>query len=311
MELNSQIIESILSKRYAEPRVSSIAIRDGGAISKVVEINCSQPRADFIMKIYPDQFNWKMKKELFVYELLSTNISIPMPVILLSDDSKTVLTQNYVLMEKIDGEILSKFGAELEPSQLREIYRQLGGALRAIHSISLESFGYISNGIIDPHPNNHSYMTHQFRKKLSEFSHLGGKQSTHDTVKEFLSDNSYLFKECPSAVLCHNDYHEGNFLLNKIDTKWKLTGVIDVENALAGDPFLDIAKMYYYAIHDNTDKEQGFWDGYGRVSVPWKQRLNIYKLYHALELWDWFASIGSNDVLQGIEADLVSFSTEL
>lgn len=79
--------------------MEGISVRDGGEISYVVEINCSQFKADFILKIYPDQFHWKMEKEVFVYQLLSKNVAIPSPKILLSDDSKTLLSRNYVLSD--------------------------------------------------------------------------------------------------------------------------------------------------------------------------------------------------------------------
>jgi hygromycin-B 7''-O-kinase len=308
LDLTRQVIESILSKHYLNPHVETILSREGGEISSVIEVNCSWPKADFILKIYPDQFHWKMEKEVFVYDLLSKDKSIPAPTIIFFDDSKTLLPQNYLLMNKIDGTVLSQISTELKANSLRDIYRQAGNILRLVHSMTFENFGYISNGITEPFPDNFSYMTHQFQKKLSEFLALGGSQTIHDAVRESLSKNGYLLKQCQGAALCHNDYYEGNFLVQQINDAWILTGIIDVENALAGDPLLDIAKTYYYAVHNNPDKEQGFLEGYGKLPEEWKLKLNLYKLYHALELWDWFASIGNSAPLANIEADLNHFS---
>jgi hypothetical protein len=36
----------------------------------------------------------------------------------------------------------------------------------------------------------------------------------------------------------------------------------------------------------------------------WAGRLAIYLLYHALELWDWFASIGQTEPLRGLADDM-------
>lgn len=38
-------------------------------------------------------------------------------------------------------------------------------------------------------------------------------------------------------------------------------------------------------------------------------RIGLYRLYHALELWDWFASIGDTAPLPGIAADIHALAT--
>jgi len=43
--------------------------------------------------------------------------------------------------------------------------------------------------------------------------------------------------------------------------------------------------------------------------VNWSERVQIYKLYHAFELWDWFASLGNKAAGLGITEDLQRFST--
>ena len=48
---------------------------------------------------------------------------------------------------------------------------------------------------------------------------------------------------------------------------------------------------------------------YGQLPVNWRDRVQIYKLYHALELWDWFASLGNKAAVLGFTEDLQRFST--
>lgn len=45
------------------------------------------------------------------------------------------------------------------------------------------------------------------------------------------------------------------------------------------------------------------------LPADWPDRLAIYRLYHALELWDWFASSGRSDPLKGLANDLRQMST--
>lgn len=45
-------------------------------------------------------------------------------------------------------------------------------------------------------------------------------------------------------------------------------------------------------------------DGYGPLPDDWTSRLALYRLYHALELWDWFAAIGNTAPLDSIAGDM-------
>jgi hygromycin-B 7''-O-kinase len=78
-------------------------------------------------------------------------------------------------------------------------------------------------------------------------------------------------------VLCHNDVHEGNVLVAPAGDGWRVTGFDEFAGLLAG---------------------------YGPLPADGLARIELYRLYHALELWDWFAEIGDTGPLDGIAADI-------
>jgi hygromycin-B 7''-O-kinase len=117
-----------------------------------------------------------------------------------------------------------------------------------------------------------------------------------------------LLTQARTPVLCHDDYHPGNVLGAVEEGKWRVTGVVDVENAVSADPFLDIAKTDYYAIKANEAKREGFLAGYGQLPSNWRERVQLYKLYHALELWDWFAAIGKRAAVDRLTDDIRRFA---
>jgi Ser/Thr protein kinase RdoA (MazF antagonist) len=83
----------------------------------------------------------------------------------------------------------------------------------------MEAFGYIGpRGIWTAHPTNRVYLTHQFQRKLKEFTERGGDAGLARQVAEQLADRTELLGACTHAVLCHNDLHAGNLLANV--TKW-------------------------------------------------------------------------------------------
>jgi len=112
-------------------------------------------------------------------------------------------------------------------------------------------------------------------------------------ARPFPSQTRWFFVVSPPRVL--------------VDPKtWQVRGFVDVENAIAADPLIDLAKTDYYSIHDDKAKLDGLLDGYGELPSDWRERTTLYRLYHALELWDWFHSTATVDPLDSIAGDLRS-----
>ena len=161
--------------------------------------------------------------------------------------------------------------------------------------MQMSAFGYVvANGVKDPHADNASYMRFQFAKKLDEFRGHGGNPDAARLLAQYVEASAHLLERCSSAVLCHNDFHAGNVLVSRTDDRdVRLTGVVDFENVIAGDPLMDLAKTELYAVGDSKPKREGLYGGYGPIArtdaVP---TIDLYRAYHAIELWDWLATTG-------------------
>ena len=107
-------------------------------------------------------------------------------------------------------------------------------------------------------------------------------------------------------MLCHNDLHEGNVLVDETGT---VTGFVDVENMIAADPMVDLAKTLQYDLDRSPVKRAGLLEGYGSLPADEPARIALYRLYHAIELWDWFASIGNSGPLPSIAEDMRALLT--
>jgi aminoglycoside phosphotransferase (APT) family kinase protein len=302
--LTAESAEELLRQAFPSASVVDVIERTGGQLSTVFEIRCAPPTEPAIIKIYAEQWRWKQEKELHVYRLLEQHDVGPVPRVLHSQDERGPLGQALTIMTKLDGVPLSAVGNDLSAAEMHSIYRQLGASLARVHRIALDGFGYLTTHILEPEPTNSAYMHRQFDKKLAEFAALGGDPALHAAVESRLIERAGLFQNCAGAALCHNDFHEGNVLVTKQAGGWTLTGVIDVENAIAADPLVDLAKTDYYSIHGDPAKRQAFHEGYGSLPADAEDRIEMYRIYHALELWDWFASIGQTDPLPGIADDI-------
>jgi aminoglycoside phosphotransferase (APT) family kinase protein len=187
----------------------------------------------------------------------------------------------------------------------------MGQILAAIHRIGLDAFGYLTTTILDPKSTNTAYMTAQFGKKLREFADQGGDATLREAIEQHVTAHTDLFAACNRPVLCHNDFHEGNILVARDEhDDWQVTGFVDVENAVAADPLTDLAKTDSDSIRGNQVKLTALLDGYGPLTDHPTERLALYRLYHALELWDWFASIGQTQPLPALADDMRRLTTQ-
>src|SRR4029453_1899189 len=186
-----------------------------------------------------------MAKEVHVLALLR-NVGAPVPRILFADDTRSVIDLHFVLMNKLEGSVLRRREAAMSDAELFSVHAEIGACLRSIHDITLDSFGYIGpNGVWTAHPTNRDYLSFQFGKKLENFRAKGGEAPLADRLAVTIADRRHLLDGATEPHLCHYDFHSGNVLVAS-DGAPRLSGIVDFENAIAGDPLMDIAKALYY-----------------------------------------------------------------
>jgi hygromycin-B 7''-O-kinase len=287
--------------------VAAVSNIHGGEIAATYEIAFVEDKPSVVLKVYPDSLHWKVQKEVTVVSLVQGRLSVPAPRILLADDSKRLLDLNFVLMTRLPGSTLGRLESTLAEDQRVSAYRQIGRLLREFHRIPMNAFGYIGpRGIWTQHLTNRDYLSHQSDRKLREFTDRGGSADLARRIAAYFSTRGPMLHQCPHPVLCHNDLHAGNLLAEITDHGVRLSGVLDFEGALAGDPLMDLAKALFYL---NAQDRNALLDGYGDTGrQQWSQMLEFYHLYFVLELWCWMAQIGNERPLDALALDLERYS---
>ena len=259
--------------------------------------------AHLVVKVYGERMAWKMGKEVLVYGLLNS-LPVPTPEILFADDSRQVVDANYALMTRLPGGPASRVTDGLRVEDVANIWRQIGEIARAFHAVTFDQFGYLGpQGVLEPVGGNRAHITRILDSHLRTFRDQGGDPALADSVERRLLEDAWLLDTCDQPVLCHDDLHEDNVLVERRDGHWIVTGVVDMENASAADPMLDLAKADYYA-REEPVRRAGLLDGYGPLPPDGEARLALYRLHHALALWSWFARIGRERPLPGLAADM-------
>jgi mycofactocin system transcriptional regulator len=314
--LTLQAAQAAIAPVAPQLRVTEVVARGGGEVNAVYEVRGAGAQRPLIVKVYPERWGstlrWRSKlaKEVYVYGLLARRGIEEIPRVLRHEPAGVPeLPSAFAVLTRLDGEPLAAVGDHLTGADIERVYEHMGRLLAAMHRISGDRWGYLTTGLVDAKPSNRAYMADQFARKLRRFLQLGGDLALARAVDGHVGRHEDLLESCRRPSLCHNDFHDGNLLVCRDGSGWRVTGCVDVENAVVADPLLDLAKTDYYSLRRNETARRAFIRGYGRLPADWEARVRLYRLHHALEFWNWSAANGRRDLLPGIDSDLESLAT--
>lgn len=160
---------------------------------------------------------------------------VPAPRVLLVDDSAALVPQHYLIMTKIEGTPLIQAWPTLNPAQREGAAHQAGELLAKMHGITFEEFGKLY-GTARIFGTWRAYLEDYFNRYTREAAdeHL----IAPDTIKRMeatMARHAPLLDSVTTPRLVHWDYHFENLLYKH----GAITGVLDFEWSLAGDPAHD------------------------------------------------------------------------
>ncbi|HSR31676.1 MAG TPA: aminoglycoside phosphotransferase family protein [Anaerolineae bacterium] len=215
-----------------------------------------------------------MAQEPQLHTLLRAETEVPVAEILAYDDSRTLVDRDYLLMERLPGQPLTD--ARLSQQQVAGVLEQVGFYLAQMHTLVADRYGYLG----DHHPMQpQSTWVEAFvvmwNMLLDDVVACGGYTPAEaDAIRRLLDVYRPHFERPVSASLLHMDVWSQNIL---VDHAGRVTGLVDLDRALWGDPEIEFAVLDYCGI-----SEPAFWRGYGRqrdTSFSAQIRARFYLLY--------------------------------
>ena len=214
-----------------------------------------------------------MRRETAVMQLVEKELDIPVARLLAYDGRRTVLDRDYMFVARLAGRPLDQAKADMPPEELVRVLRQLGEYAARIHALPGPRFGYDCAGLsAETWPAAFLRMTGAL---LDDGEGLGvALPVPYTAVRARLEELAPLLDGVDVPRLVHWDLWEGNIFVDVVDGRYAITGIIDWERALWGDP--DIDQVMF------RDAADPFWLGYGRspAADPDAQtRGALYRLY--------------------------------
>jgi aminoglycoside phosphotransferase (APT) family kinase protein len=225
----------------------------GGAVPLVLRIAPPDDRSQVLF--YEHQM---MRQEPTVHALLRERTDVPVPAILASDFSHCEIDRDYLLMQRMPGTPLS---GQVGPTSatLGDTLREVGYCLRQAHALTGDRHGYVGeHRPMQPQPDWASAFQIMWHSLLDDVERCGGYSPEEAAYMRRLADRHIKAFDRPvAASLLHMDVWAENILA---DEHGRLTGLIDWDRALWGDPEIEFAVLDYCGI-----SEPPFWEGYGAV----------------------------------------------
>lgn len=215
-----------------------------------------------------------MAQEPQLHALLRAETAVPVAEIVAGDDSRALVDRDYLLMERLPGQPLTD--VSLTQSQMHGVLEQVGVYLAQMHALVSDRYGYLgAHRPMSPQPTWVEAFTVMWNKLLDDVVACGGytREEAH-AFRRLLDVYRPHFDRPVSASLLHMDVWSQNIL---VDAEGGVTGLVDLDRALWGDPEIEFAVLDYCGI-----SEPAFWQGYGRsrdTSFSAQIRARFYLLY--------------------------------
>ncbi len=216
-----------------------------------------------------------MAQEPPLHALLLAQTSIPVPKILVYDQSRKQIDRNYLLMQRLPGLPMS----EARVADPEKVLHAVGNCLRQAHGLTAESHGYI--GEHHPMPPQSSWLdafAMMWHRLLDDVVATGLYTAEEDRrLRQLLDEHLGCFDRPVISRLLHMDVWAQNIL---VDGAGGLTGLIDWDRALWGDVEIEFAVLDYCGI-----STPAFWEGYGeqREDSPEARVRHVFYFLYELQ----------------------------
>jgi aminoglycoside phosphotransferase (APT) family kinase protein len=213
-----------------------------------------------------------MRQEPGLHRLLREKTNVPVAAILAFDEKAEELGRAALIMERLPGVPLT----EASGLHAGYVFRQVGGMLAATHALTAERYGYLGeHHPMDPAATWVEAFADMWDRLVADVAATGHySPATRRFLHALLTEHLDLFDRPVAASLLHMDVWHQNIQVAPDGT---VTGLIDWDRALWGDPEIEFAVLDYCGV-----SVPEFWQGYGQprdLSPDAQVRRVFYLLY--------------------------------
>lgn len=241
-----------------------------------------------ILRIRTNLNKFKFRKEKFLFDLLKRKTNLPVPKVIDLDSSKKIIPYDYILLEKLPGELLKKSFSKLSDNKKKKLAYEIGLSLAKIHSIHFKTIGHLKQDKLVKDITWPKFVWKIYSDSLRKIK----KDSFFDKdlitkIELFIKNNKNLINVKFKPSLIHSDYQGGNILVNK----GKISGIFDMEWSFSGDAEYELSAMNLRIMRTISSHRKDFYKGYGskiKRRKDYKKFESFYGIIHWMAMSCWF-----------------------
>lgn len=220
--------------------------------------------------------------EALAYERLAEH-HIPAPRVIAVDVSKRVVPHDYLLMTKVAGMTIVDSWSSLTRDQREQVAGQAGRYLALMHEITFEGYGKLKLPAAERFPTWYGYVMDYLQRYGAEAVNDGILTNAQgEQLQRIFEAQRGMFERVQPARLIHWDFHFENVL----QENGRVTGILDFEWALCGDPAFDFRLEWQWE-QTCPGSSGALYRGYlAARALPDDQALRV-RLYSLLGFLDW------------------------
>jgi len=250
----------------------------------------------FVLRGNPHTSN-QFCKELFFYSRLHSETEAPVPWPYMHEPSPEIFGWEFVIMPRLPGITVDDpaVAKKLSTTDKLGIASVRGEVIAQMHAFEWDHPGEydLETNSIKPHEvENYAFWIIHRVYWFLEMAKKASDQTTVSDVKwinEVVNANREAWNEDFVPAVVHHDYSIGNCTVDKVDGKWQVTGIFDLEEAYIGHPEEDLVRsIIQYAMMSDPGSAREFAQGYVSVhplSSGYRERYKINVMSDALGLW--------------------------
>jgi aminoglycoside phosphotransferase (APT) family kinase protein len=232
-----------------------------------------------------------MSTEVAAMRLAATNPALPVPEVYFFDNARDLCDSDYFFMEKLSGENYDHVKNGLPQAVQTEIDHEIGGIVREINAFTGSYFGYDGNSELRA-----KTWKEAFIKICDSILNDGVKKNaeygcTIEEIRGTILKHAAALEAVRTPHLIHWDAWDLNIFVKD----GKLSGIIDFERALWGDPLME---AQFRTVEDR--KVTDYLRGYGKTEFTHEEqeRCHLYTLHLALVMKteDYYRHYDTNEV---------------
>lgn len=288
VDLDETAIRRVAAAALGGAEVTGVRSLDGGMFNAAYALRLGDGR-DVVLKVAPPD-----DAPLLTYErdLMRTEVDlyqraagvVPVPDVLGTDFSRTVLDRDLFVMSHLSGAPLSSFGWRLRGSDRAAVRRELGAITARLATITGTRFGYArADGALSA-PTWSGAFAAMTAAVVADADAYGVRlPAGADALPDLAAAAAAELDLVTVPSLVHFDLWDGNVFVARTGAGRRVEAVVDGERAFWGDPLAELAST---ALFRDPRRATDFLAGYASASGreldlgagPWL-RVQLYRAY--------------------------------